>query len=85
VFGESDYLKRKGLHHPVRLLSDGTIILPVQRGDELTGGQTIKPDGKKRFITGTKKKGSFTPLSALSGSPDTVLIAEGYATTLTVS
>ncbi|MEQ1969408.1 DUF927 domain-containing protein [Xenorhabdus nematophila] len=85
ALGESDYLKRKGLHHPVRLLSDGTIILPVQRGSELTGGQTIKPDGKKRFITGTKKKGSFTPLSELSGSPDTVLIAEGYATALTVS
>ncbi|MBI6548441.1 TOPRIM and DUF927 domain-containing protein [Xenorhabdus lircayensis] len=85
VLGESDYLKRKGLPHPVRLLSDGTIILPVQRGDELTGGQKIKPDGKKRFITGTKKKGSFTPLSALGGSPETVLIAEGYATALTVS
>ncbi|MBD2815614.1 toprim domain-containing protein [Xenorhabdus sp. Flor] len=85
VLGESDYLKRKGLHYPVRLLSDGTIILPVQRGNELTGGQKIKPDGKKRFITGTKKKGSFTPLSELGGSPDTVLIAEGYATALTVS
>ncbi|MBD2794042.1 DUF927 domain-containing protein [Xenorhabdus sp. CUL] len=85
VLGESDYLKRKGLHHPVRLLSDGTIILPVQHGNALTGGQRIKPDGKKRFITGTQKKGSFTPLSALGGSPDTVLIAEGYATALTVS
>ncbi|WP_069202323.1 AAA family ATPase [Xenorhabdus cabanillasii] len=85
VLGESNYLKRKGLHYPVRLLSDGSIILPAQCGNELTGGQKIKPNGKKRFITGTKKKGSFTPLSELNGTPNTVLIAEGYATALTVS
>ncbi|MBW3470981.1 DUF927 domain-containing protein [Proteus vulgaris] len=85
VCGESEYLKRKGLTHTVRLLSDGTIILPVLHGTELTGGQKITRNGGKFFVTGTRKKGSFTTLSELPETTDTVLIAEGYATALTVS
>lgn len=51
----------------------------------MTGAQIIRPDGEKRLIAGTRKKGSFIPVSELPEKADTVLIAEGYATALTVA
>ncbi|MGI3398288.1 primase-like DNA-binding domain-containing protein [Providencia stuartii] len=83
--GKSAYLTQKGHDCPVKLLSDGSMLLIVQRGSEVTGAQVIKPNGDKRLIAGTKKKGSFMPLSELPETTETVLIAEGYATALTVS
>lgn len=83
--GKSAYLTQKGHDCPVKLLSDGSILLIVQRGSEVTGAQVIKPNGDKRLISGTKKKGSFISLSELPETTETVLIAEGYATALTVS
>ncbi|HEC8340152.1 TPA: toprim domain-containing protein [Providencia rettgeri] len=82
--GKSAYLTQKGHDCPVKLLSDGSMLLIVQRGSEVTGAQIIKPNGNKRLISGTKKKGSFIPLSEPPEATETVLIAEGYATALTV-
>ncbi|MEI9696420.1 phage/plasmid primase, P4 family [Moellerella wisconsensis] len=82
--GKSAYLTQKGHDCPVKLLSDGSMLLIVQRGSEVTGAQIIKPNGDKRLISGTKKKGSFISLSELPETTETVLIAEGYATALTV-
>ncbi|MDC9589347.1 toprim domain-containing protein [Xenorhabdus sp. XENO-10] len=85
--GESQYLTKKELKYPnQRLLKDGSLLLVVQTLDgTITGAQIIKPNGDKRFVTGSKKKGSFIPLSAITETPDTFIITEGYATALTVS
>ncbi|MDE1476416.1 primase-like DNA-binding domain-containing protein [Xenorhabdus bovienii] len=87
VIGESQYLLKKGLQFPnQRLLKDGSLLLVMQALDgTVTGAQTIKPNGEKRLVSGSQKKGSFLPLSAINGTPDTIIIAEGYATALTVS
>ncbi|PHM69313.1 DUF927 domain-containing protein [Xenorhabdus sp. KJ12.1] len=85
--GESQYLVKKGLQcSNQRLLKDGSLLLVVQTLDgTITGGQTIKPNGEKRLVSGTQKKGSFIPVSEITGTPDTFIITEGYATALTVS
>ncbi|CDH33615.1 primase-like DNA-binding domain-containing protein [Xenorhabdus bovienii] len=87
ITGESQYLVKKGLQCPnQRLLKDGSLLLVVQTLDgTITGGQTIKPNGEKRLISGTQKKGSFIPVSEITGTPDTFIISEGYATALTVN
>ncbi|CRG52658.1 TOPRIM and DUF927 domain-containing protein [Yersinia wautersii] len=91
VSGESQYLLNKGLPSPSKaLLSDGSLLLVLQTMDgTTTGAQVINPDGSKRLLAGTTKKGSFIPVRLQSPTEDeqpvTVLIAEGYATGVTVS
>ncbi|KMJ45308.1 DNA primase, partial [Xenorhabdus khoisanae] len=87
VTGESQYLTKKGLKCPnQRLLKDGSLLLVTQTLDgTITGAQIIKPNGEKRLVSGTQKKGSFIPLSPITGTPDTFIITEGYATALTVN
>ncbi|QDW34298.1 DUF927 domain-containing protein [Yersinia sp. KBS0713] len=91
VPGESQYLLNKGLpSSPQALLSDGSLLLVLQTMEGVvTGAQVIKPDGTKRLISGTIKKGSFIPVrlpSTLNDEPVvTVLIAEGNATGVTIS
>ncbi|WP_338804867.1 primase-like DNA-binding domain-containing protein [Xenorhabdus griffiniae] len=86
VTGESQYLVKKGLKCPNQLLlKDGSLLLVTQAlNGTITGAQTIKPNGEKRLVSGTQKKGSFIPLSKITGTPDTFIITEGYATALTV-
>ncbi|WP_038216730.1 primase-helicase zinc-binding domain-containing protein, partial [Xenorhabdus bovienii] len=86
VTGKSQYLAKKGLKCPnQRLLKDGSLLLVTQTLDgTITGAQTIEPNGEKRLVSGTQKKGSFIPLSKITGTPDTFIITEGYATALTV-
>jgi putative DNA primase/helicase len=86
VTGESHYLIKKGLQCPnQRLLKEGSLLLVTQALDgTISGAQIIKPNGEKRLVSGTQKKGSFIPLSPITGTPDTFIITEGYATALTV-
>ncbi|CQG95544.1 DUF927 domain-containing protein [Yersinia enterocolitica] len=91
VPGESQYLLNKGLpSSPQALLSDGSLLLVLQTMEGgVTGAQVIKPDGTKRLISGTIKKGSFIPVRLPPTSSNepvvTVLITEGNATGVTVS
>ncbi|MEQ1969343.1 toprim domain-containing protein [Xenorhabdus nematophila] len=87
VTGESQYLVKKGLHcSNQRLLKDGSLLLVTQTLDgTITGAQTIKPNGEKRLVSGSQKKGSFIPITEINRTPDTIIITEGYATALTVS
>ncbi|MDC9613057.1 phage/plasmid primase, P4 family [Xenorhabdus khoisanae] len=87
VTGESQYLVKKGLQYPnQRLLKDGSLLLVIQTLDgTITGAQTIKPNGEKRLVSGSQKKGSFIPIAEITGTPDTFIITEGYATALTVN
>lgn len=87
VPGESQYLTAKGLQRAdLPILNDGSLLLVLQTMDgTTTGAQVINPDGAKRLIAGTTKKGSFIPVNGLPELAVTVIIAEGYATGVTVS
>ncbi|WPD76399.1 DUF927 domain-containing protein [Dickeya fangzhongdai] len=86
VSGQSDYLLNKGLQRPSLLLDEGSLLLVLQNmGGTPTGAQLIKPNGEKKLIAGSRKKGAFIPVNILPEHTDTVIIAEGYATAVTVS
>ncbi|WP_319940740.1 hypothetical protein [Xenorhabdus littoralis] len=67
VVGQSPYLIAKGLYCPnQRLLPDNSTVLALITPDgKVTGAQIIKPDGEKKLLTGSQKKGAFIALSAL--------------------
>ncbi|MDV2013572.1 DUF927 domain-containing protein [Citrobacter freundii] len=82
--GQSAYLASKGLQCPFLMLSDGALLLVLKNGTgATTGAQVIKPDGSKRLVAGTVKKGSFCVVNS-GEAPETVIIAEGLATALSV-
>lgn len=79
------YLVRKGGLPPlgIRQMNDA-LVIPLYGADKaLTGLQFIQLDGQKRFITGTRKAGSWCVLKP-EGIPPTdwsiILVAEGWAT-----
>lgn len=85
VSGQSAYLSSKGLQHPFPLLSDGSMLITLTNmSGEITGAQVIKPDGAKRLVSGTVKKGSFFALVSVD-DPHAVLIGEGLATVMSVN
>ncbi|HCI5439589.1 TOPRIM and DUF927 domain-containing protein [Enterobacter roggenkampii] len=83
--GESDYLQSKGLtgfNYPV--MSDGSLLLPlVDESGAVVAAQTITPQGDKRLLTGSAKRGAYHAVNAPE-QPQTVIIAEGLATALSV-
>ncbi|HHA2172153.1 TPA: DUF927 domain-containing protein [Enterobacter bugandensis] len=82
--GQSAYLASKGLQCPFPILSDGSLLLVLKNGaGTTTGAQVIKPDGSKRLVAGTVKKGSFGVVNSVELT-ETVIIAEGLATALSV-
>lgn len=82
--GQSAYLTSKGLQCPFPMLSDGSLLLVLKNGaGATTGAQVIKPDGSKRLVAGTVKKGSFCVVNS-GATSETVIIAEGLATALSV-
>lgn len=78
------YLARKGVLAVVVRQMDDALIVPLYGADKaLTGLQFIQPDGQKRFITGTRKAGSWCVLKPEGIPPadwQVILIAEGWAT-----
>ncbi|HGY1590161.1 TPA: DUF927 domain-containing protein [Klebsiella pneumoniae] len=83
--GQSAYLTSKGLQCPFPLMPDGSLLMVLKNGaGAVTGAQGIKPDGNKQLVAGTVKKGSFCVVNSAE-SPETVVIAEGLATTLSVN
>ncbi|EFK5232348.1 DNA primase, partial [Escherichia coli] len=83
--GESDYLQSKGLtgfNYPV--MPDGSLLLElVDESGAVAAAQTITPQGEKRLLTGSAKRGAYHAVNAPE-SPQSVLIAEGLATALSV-
>lgn len=80
---EHDYLTRKNVKSDAGLrLYDGKLVIPVYSvGDEIQSLQFIATDGTKRFYSGGKMQGGYYTI----GKPtDMVLIAEGYATAMTL-
>ena len=77
------YLVRKGVeNHGLRETKDGRLVLPVLDADlKIVGLQLISGDGAKKFLSGTKKKGSFFVIDPDNmRTTHTINYVEGYAT-----
>ena len=96
ILGQSDYLTEKGLTFDLTLLDDGRIFVPlININSEYTGGQFIEPNGNKRLMRGSNKKGAFIWVSPNLGKPDEVnkellkaneiIICEGLATGISIA
>lgn len=84
VSGQSEYLTSKGLQRPFPLLADGSMLITLTNvAGAITGAQIIKPDGSKRLVAGTVKKGSFFVVNSAENT-ETVVISEGLATAISV-
>lgn len=85
VLGESQYLAGKGLTgFTFPVLPDGSLLLAlVDESGAVTAAQIITPMGEKRLLTGSAKRGAYHAINAPE-SPQSVLIAEGLATALSV-
>ncbi|TYF63390.1 DNA primase, partial [Enterobacter roggenkampii] len=83
--GESEYLIAKGLDGFIfPLLPDGSVLLELEdESGAVAAAQTITPQGEKRLLTGSAKRGAYHAVNAPE-SPQSVLIAEGLATALSV-
>ncbi|HDX8781164.1 TPA: DUF927 domain-containing protein [Klebsiella michiganensis] len=83
--GESEYLIAKGLNgFTFPILPGGSLLLAlVDESGAITAAQTITPQGEKRLLTGSAKRGAYHAVNAPE-APQTVLIAEGLATALSV-
>ena len=78
------YLEQKQVlsYGGLRVNKEGLLMMPMHDAQmTIVGIQYISADGSKRFLTGSKKKGSFFILGkeVLKTSP-TINFAEGYAT-----
>jgi len=81
--GESRYLLAKGLEQFIfPILPDGSILLPlVDESADVAAAQTLSPEGKKRLLTDSAKRGSFYPVNTLQKVSE-IILAEGLATAL---
>lgn len=77
------YLTRKGIK-PYRLRQAGDVLLvPMYADGLLMNLQRIMPDGTKRFLSGGRVKGCYSPIGRLEhGKP--LYICEGWATGATI-
>jgi len=86
--GASAYLDRKKVRAYGVRFSRGSIVVPVRdAGGALVGLQFIAPDGGKKFLTGTPKRGCWHLIGEPPAPTDErglLWIAEGYATAATV-
>ena len=77
------YLERKQvLGHGLRQHEDGRLIIPLLDAQlEIVGLEYIDDDGGKKFLTGSKKKGTFFILGEhMLKDAKVINYAEGYAT-----
>lgn len=82
---ESEYLIAKGLDgFTIPCLPDGSILLSlVDESGDVAAAQTITPQGEKKVLYGSAKRGAFHIIQNVD-SPETVTLAEGLATALSV-
>ena len=73
------YLTKKRIdHHNARLYNDA-LVIPILNKGELVSLQFIDQDGNKRFLSGSKLKGSYSQLG-IYDTDEPILICEGWAT-----
>ena len=70
-----------------RSIKSSVLIDMVNAHGELVGAQVIQPDGTKRFVTGTNKRGAWHWMSnvATPNYDDIIGVCEGWATGCAVS
>ncbi|MBN2856686.1 MAG: toprim domain-containing protein [Halothiobacillaceae bacterium] len=74
------YLVKKGIAPGIARQQNSFLVLPIVNFDgRLAGLQYIQPDGTKRMLAGSAKRGNFIPCS-LQATAARVLICEGFAT-----
>ena len=81
------YLERKQvLSYGLRKDKHDNLVLPLKDGQgTIVGLQYISDEGEKRFLTGSKKSGSFFLLGReIFNSSDSLNYAEGYATAASI-
>lgn len=75
------YLVRKGIQAYGLRQKGEALVAPIRSPDqELLSLQFIQPDGTKKFLTGTPKRGNYLSLHFTAEAPERVLICEGVAT-----
>ena len=78
------YLEKKGVlsYGGLRVNDQGILMLPMYDAQmTIVGIQFISPDGSKKFLTGSKKTGSFFILGQeILKTSQVINFAEGYAT-----
>ena len=87
TIGSSDYLKHKQIKvlFGARINFFGALVIPMySEGANLVGLQTIGIDGRKLFVRGTKKKGSYFELQAPNLDHTRIFVAEGFATAASI-
>ncbi|MEW6038013.1 MAG: hypothetical protein AB1648_07180 [Pseudomonadota bacterium] len=78
------YLVRKRVSAHGLRQSGGLLLIPVQDAEGVVWSvQTIDAQGNKRFLTGGRKGGCFSPIG-LGEKPSLVMLCEGYATGATL-
>lgn len=81
--GNHPYLKSKNILPSTALQVGQNLIIPLYTNTgNLTGYQTINPQGQKRYLPGTKKHGCCHPIP---GNEDVLLICEGFSTGVTLN
>ena len=77
------YLIAKGCQpHSARQLSD-VLLIPLYLGRQLVNLQRIHPDGTKRFMSGGRVTGCYSPIGSLEADQP-IYICEGWATGATI-
>ncbi len=80
------YLERKGIMPSIARQSGASLVLPAQDfAGQLWGLQFIQPDSSKRFLSGMRKAGCFTPVNGMPSPDGRLLICEGWATGQTLA
>lgn len=77
----NEYLLRKQIEAGPARVSRGLLVVPVYNRGDLVGLQYIAPDGTKRFMKDTEKKGGYCEVSGRAG---TVYVCEGFATGMSI-
>lgn len=86
--GPAPYLARKKVAAFGVRFARGSVVVPVRTGprdEDLVGLQWIAPDGSKRFLTGTAKRGAWHGLGEPPAAGAVCGIAEGYSTAASVA
>lgn len=80
--GDHEYVGIKQIEGgPARLLGEWLLVPLYGAKGKLVGLQLIYPDGRKRFLSGTAKRGAYCPIGEVKSG---VIVCEGYATGVTL-
>ena len=83
--GTTGYMEAKGIDalNGARIWRD-MVVVPMRAAGKITGLQFISADGSKRFLTGSQKDGAYHAMANRGEALDKIVIAEGYATAVSV-